>query len=309
MSSASNAPRVAVVVLNYNGKDVTLETLASLTRLEEVDYDVVVVDNGSTDGSSDAVAAAYPDVIQLRVEENHGISWGLNVGLRWALERDYAYVLACNNDIEAAPDCLAEMVRVAEADETIGAVGPKTYYHGDRERLWSAGGVLRFRESVTRERGMNDLDRGQYERDEEVDYVNGCAMLMRCEALEAAGLWDPIYYLGVEDADWCVRAKRAGFRCVYAHQARLWHMVSASIGVYKPGRTFHTGRSQAIFVRKYARPWQWLSFLAFYLASVPVAFLRELPKGNQGAAISKFRGVLKGLRVPLEPTPEAPRSA
>ncbi len=299
-------PRVAVIVLNYNGKDVTLLTLSSLVEMDYPAYDVVVVDNGSSDGSFEAVAEAYPDVLQLRVKDNQGISYGLNHGISYALERDYAYLLVCNNDIEVAPDALSIMVQAMEEDPSVGCVGAKTFYHGDRERLWSAGGVLRFLESVTRERGMNELDRGQYDRDGEVDYVNGCAMLKRREAVEATGLWDPTYYLGIEDADWCVRMKRHGYRCHYAHRARVWHMVSASIGVYKPGRTFHTGRSQAIFVRKYARPWQWLGFLAVYTASVPVAYVRELFKGgNPAAAISKLRGVLEGLRVPLEPPPSA----
>lgn len=297
-------PRVAVIVLNYNGKDVTLVTLSSLVEMTYDAYDIIVVDNGSTDGSFEVIAEAYPEIVQLRVDENHGISHGLNLGLRHALEQRYDYLLACNNDIEADSGMLTELVRIMEGDTSIGCIGPKTYYHGDRERLWSAGGILRFKESVTRERGMGEIDRGQYDRDGEVDYVNGCAMLMRREAVEAAGLWDPTYYLGAEDADWCVRAKQRGYRCYYAHRARLWHMVSASIGVYKPGRTFHTGRSQAIFVRKYARPWHWLSFLFFYSASVPLAFLRELPKGNQAAAVAKLKGVWEGLKVPLGPSPK-----
>ncbi len=297
--SDTTEPRVAAVVLNYNGKDVTLETLSGMTRLAYDAVDIIVVDNGSTDGSYEAVAEAYPQVEQLKVEDNRGISHGLNVGLQHALDGGYDYVLACNNDIETDPGMLSEMVRVMEDDPTIGCVGPKTFYHGDRKRLWSTGGILRFKESVTRERGMNEIDRGQYDRDGEVDYVNGCAMLMRRQALEATGLWDPSYYLGVEDADWCVRMKQQGYRCFYAHRALVWHMVSASIGVYKPGRTFHTGRSTAIFLRKYARPWQWLSFFLFYSASVPVAFLRELAKGNQAAVLSKARGVWEGLRVPL----------
>ena len=304
-TASGTLPRVAVVVLNYNGKDVTLQTLESLVQLEYPARELVVVDNGSTDDSFAAVEAAFPQVVQLRVEENRGISWGLDYGLSWALERGFDYVLACNNDIEAEPGMLDELVRIMEADPSLGAVGPKTYYYWDRERLWSAGGILRFKESVTRERGMGEIDRGQYDHDQEVDYVNGCAILMRREALEKAGLWDPAYYLGVEDADWCVRAKQCGFRCYYAHRARLWHMVSASIGVYKPGRTFHTGRSTAIFLRRYARPAQWLSFWIFYLASLPLAFVRELFKGNSRAVIAKFRGVAAGLRVDLEPAPRA----
>ena len=296
-------PRVAGVVLNYNGKDVTLETLESLVQVRYPAFDLVVVDNGSTDGSFEAVAEAYPEIVQLRVEDNRGISWGLNHGLRWALERHYEYVLAMNNDIEMDPECVTWMVGAMERDPTLGCVGPKTFYHGDRERLWAAGGILRFKESVTRERGMNELDHGQYDQDGEADYINGCAVLMRREALESAGLWDPNYYLGVEDADWCMRAKKKEWRCWYAHRAVVWHMVSASIGVYKPGRTFHTGRSTGIFLRKYAGPLDWLSFWMFYLASFPIAFVRELFKGNQAAVLSKFRGLLQGLRLPLEKEP------
>ncbi|MGB6639132.1 MAG: glycosyltransferase, partial [Thermoanaerobaculia bacterium] len=148
-------------------------------------------------------------------------------------------------------------------------------------------------------------DRGQFDREQQVDYVNGCAMLIRRSALETTGLMDPLYYLGVEDADWCMRMKRQGFRCHYTPRARLWHMVSHTLGVYKPGRTFHTGRSSAIFVRRYANRRQWLSFLLFYTLSVPAAFIRELPKGNQRAAIEKLKGVREGLRVPLTPPPTA----
>ena len=130
-------------------------------------------------------------------------------------------------------------------------------------------------------------------------------MLIRREVLEQIGTWDPVYYLGVEDADFCMRAQRAGFRTVYAHEALLWHMISASIGVYKPFRTFHTGRSTAIFLRKYARAHQWATALGLFTASIPFAWLREARKGNQAAVSSKVRGFLEGLRVPLPPLPKA----
>lgn len=296
-------PSVAALVLNYNGKDLTLETVESLLGMTYPACEVVVVDNASTDGSYEAVREAFADVTQIRVEVNQGPVSGMNAGLRFALEQGFDYALLLNNDIEVDPEMVTEMVAVAERDSKIGVVGPKAYYFWDRERIWSAGGILRFKESVTRERGDGELDRGQWDRDEEVDYICGCAMLVKRAAIEATGLWDPTYTLGVEDADWCARMKREGFGCWYAHRARLWHKVGQSIGVYQPGRTFHTGRNMAIFVRKYAGPWQWLTFVLFYAASIPVAFLRELPKGNQKAALMKLKGVLEGLRVPLGSPP------
>ncbi|MDH3404572.1 MAG: glycosyltransferase family 2 protein, partial [Acidobacteriota bacterium] len=181
--------------------------------------------------------------------------------------------------------------------------GPKCLYHGNRDVLWSAGGRVRFGESVTRERGMGERDAGQFDRTEDVDYVNGCAMLMRRRVPEKIGLWDPQYFLSVEDADWCLRMRRAGYRCVYAHRAVLWHMVSETVGNYVPARTFHTGRSTALFVRRYASPLQWLRFAALLALAIPAAYLRELPKGNQAAAVAKLRGVWAGLRAPIAPPP------
>ncbi len=229
--------------------------------------------------------------------------YGVNRGLAMALERDYDYLLLLNNDIEADRAMLAELVRAAESDPLIGCVGPKIYYHGDRRRLWSAGGRLRFRESITRERGMGELDRGQYDRDEEVNYVNGCAMLMRRSVVEEVGLWDPLFHLAVDDADWCMRIKRQGYRCFFAHHAILWHKVGYTVGGYHARRTFYNGRSTALFVRRYGRLRDWCTFVLFTAAALPLAFLRELPRGNQGAAVAKLRGILAGLRLPLPPPP------
>jgi GT2 family glycosyltransferase len=304
-------PRVAAVVVNYNGREVTLQALASLRRMTYPGFDLVVVDNGSTDGSFEAIAAAFPDVEQIRVEVNRGSSGGYARGFRHAFEQGYDYVLLLNNDIEVDPEMLTELVRVAESDPTIGCVGPKCYFYGERERLWSAGGILRFRESITRERGYGEIDRGQFERDEEVDYVNGCAILIRRAAAEAAGMWDSIFYICVDDADFCTRVKRHGFRCLYAHRAVLYHMVAFTTGGYSPGRNFQFGRSGAIYVRRYAKPWNWLTYLAWNAAAFPVAWLREARKKNQAAVVAKVKGIREGMRieVPLPPSLTGPASA
>jgi GT2 family glycosyltransferase len=297
-------PRVAAVVVNYNGKEITLEALASLRRMSYPNFDLVVLDNASTDGSPEAITKAYPDLRQIRVAINRGSAGGYAAGFRWAFENGYDYALLLNNDIEVEPDMLDELVRLAESAPDVGCVGPKCYFHGDRQRLWSAGGILRFRESITRERGYGEVDRGQYDRDEEVDYVNGCAILIRRAAAEAAGLWDDLFFICVDDADFCTRVKRHGFRCLFAHRAVLYHRVALTTGGYTPGRNFQFGRSGAIYVRRYANPWQWLTFLSFTAAAFPVAWLRELRRGNQAAVIAKLKGIREGMRVELRPPAE-----
>ena len=288
-------PSVACVVLSYNGRDVTLEALGSLTRMDYPAYDLIVVDNGSTDGSYQAIAERFPDVVQVRTEENLGPAGGANLGLRHALERSYDYVLILNNDIEVARDLLTEMVRLAESAPEIGIVAPKSYYYWDRERIWSAGGRMVFREAATKERGTGELDRGQYDRDQEIGYVNGCAQLVKRAVFEQIGLWDPLFHLSFEDADFCMRARRAGWRCWFAHRAKLWHMVSVTAGGYKESRTYHTARSTALFIRRYAGPLQRLGAVAMILVSLPVAFLRELPRGNASAVRGKIRGFRDGF--------------
>lgn len=299
----SRTPSVAAVVLNYNGKDVTLEALESLTAMDYPTYHLVVVDNGSTDGSYEAIAERFPQVAQVRTEENLGPAGGANLGIRWALDRGHDYVMLLNNDIEVEPGMLTELVRVAENAPEIGVVGPKGYYYWDRERIWSAGGSLRFAEAITRERGEGELDRGQWDETQEVDYVNGCVMLVKRQCFERVGLWDPVFHLSVEDADFCWRVKRAGWTCWYAPKARFWHMVSVSTGGYKPPKTFQTARSTAIFIRRYAGLRQWVRALFWIAVSLPAAFLRELPRGNQAAVTAKLRGFREGFSMPI---PEPP---
>lgn len=300
---APSRPRVAALVLSYQGREVTLEALASLTAMDYPACRVVVVDNGSTDGTAEAVGERYPGVMVLRAAENRGPARGVNLGLAWARRHGYDYALVLNNDIEVDRAMVGEMVAAAEADPSIGCVGPKAYYYWERERIWSAGGVIRFREAVTDEIGQGEVDRGQHDRDREIPYVNGCAMLIRRAALEAAGPWDPLFFLGVEDADFCMRVRAAGYRCWYAHRARLWHMVARTAGGYRPGRTRNTGRNTALFVRRYGGFWQRLRSLVAVFASLPLAWLRELPRRNQAAVTAKAAGFRQGAREPLPPPP------
>jgi GT2 family glycosyltransferase len=300
---APRTPRVAAVVVNYNGFAVTRDALLSLRRMDYPAFDLMVVDNGSTDDSAAHVAEEFPDLRQERVAENRGSSAGYAFGFQWAFANGYDYVLLLNNDIEVEPDLLSRLVEVAESDPSIGCVGPKCYYFDRRRHLWSAGGRLRFRESITHERGYKELDRGQFDADSDVDYVNGCAILIKRGAAEAAGGWDPLFFICVDDADFCTRVKAKGFRCVYAHRAVLYHRVAFSTGGYTAGRNFQFGRSSAIYVRRYASFWQKSRYFAFTVAAFLAAYLRELPRGNQKAALAKLLGVREGFRLRLSAPP------
>ena len=304
------AARVAVVLVNWNGATDTLATLESLDRAVGAEaLRVIVVDNGSSDDSVPRLRRARPGLELMETGANLGFAGGNEVGIRKALEgSEIGWVLLLNTDVDVDPGFLAPLVRACE-DPGVGAAGPKIFYADPADRLWAAGGRLRIRETVAVELGRGQPDGPRWNRPGEVSYLTTCCLLIPRDVLEAIGGLDPAYFINVDDADWCRRALDAGYRLRYVPESRVWHKVAASTqGSYTPTKTFHTGRSNAIWVRRHAGPLGKAMFVAANLLALPLAFLRELPRGNAGAVRAKAQGILRGLREPLpEPPPPLAR--
>ena len=244
-------PRVLIITLCYNG---IADTLACLRSLGYLDYprnrlDILVLDNGSLDGTPTAVHVAFPDVTVIENGANLGFAAGNNVGLRYALTHGYDYALLLNNDTEAAPDFLIQMIVTAETDPMIGAVGPTIYYHAQPDVIWSAGGWIDWRRGTSTMRGIGEVDRGQYPTATEVDFVTGCALLIRREALERAGVLDERFFMYYEETEWCVRIRRAGFRILHEPTAHLWHKIPLADRVDKPSVAYYMTRNRLLFLR------------------------------------------------------------
>jgi GT2 family glycosyltransferase len=148
-------PHVVIVLLNWNNSHYTLPCLQSLAQIDYANAHIVVVDNGSTDGSPAVIRQQFPDVAILEQPRNLGFAAGNNVGLRWALERKADYVLLLNNDTDLAPDFLNLLVAAAERDPTIGIVAPTIYYYEQPQAIWSAGGHVDWSHGQT---SMDGLD-------------------------------------------------------------------------------------------------------------------------------------------------------
>src|SRR5262245_34787431 len=175
-------------------------------------FKIIVADNGSTDGSQEAVRDQHPAAILLENGSNLGFGEGNNVGMRHALQGGADWIFLLNNDILVDPNMLSCLMEVAATDGKIGVLGPKIYYQSQPDTFCFAGGRVNFFTGMTSHRGIREIDRGQYDRVGDTDYVTGCAMLMRREMLERVGLFDPVYYpIYAEDADLSVRAHRAGY--------------------------------------------------------------------------------------------------
>jgi GT2 family glycosyltransferase len=296
-------PLVAVLV-NWNSGDDTLATLAALDRTGWPGLRPLVVDNASTDGSPARIRRQRPDVEVLETGANLGYGGGVTAGLRHALhDPAVGWALVLNTDVELDPGFVAPLVAACR-DPGVGAAGPKIYYFDPPDLLWAAGGRLRWRETVTVELGQRQRDGERWSVPRAVSYLTTCCLLVPRDALERVGLFDPTFFLNVEDADWCRRATDAGYVLRYAPESRIWHKVAVSTGGgYTPFKTFHTGRSNALFARRHGRRGGLVLFLAANALALPLALLRELPRGNARAVVSKAKGVWAGLRAPLPPPP------
>jgi hypothetical protein len=294
-------PLVYCVILNLNGGGVLLETLGSVTQMTYPNFKVMVVDNGSTDGSQQVVRSRYPEMDLIENEKNLGFGGGNNVGIRCALQHGADWVLLLNNDILVDPSLLTELMQAAAGDSKMGILGPKIYYQAEPNKLWYAGGQINYFTGIISHRGIRKEDHGQYDRTEETDYVTGCALLIQREVLQEIGLFDPVYYPAyAEDADLCVRAQRAGYRIVYVPPAKLWHKISMSSGGgLTPLKTRLKVEHSLIFFKRYARWYHWIT-IPWCVGGVALVFvIRELFKGNFSIVAALWQGFVKALRKVL----------
>jgi len=243
------APRVAIIVLNWNNPSDTLAGLESLTRLDYSEYTILVVDNGSTDDSVAQISACFPGIEILQTGVNLGYAEGNNVGIRHALEQNAEYVMLLNNDVVVAPDTLSKLVGVAGQEPLAGFLGPKVYHREEPQCLQSAG-ILLDRRYNSQHRGQDQVDVGQFESVKEVDAVSGCAMLTSRHVLERVGLLDSQFFIYHEEIDWCLRARAAGFKNLYVPTAKVWHRKPQLRSATTAFTTYYMTRNKYLLLSK-----------------------------------------------------------
>jgi GT2 family glycosyltransferase len=252
------APQLAIVVLAWNQRDLTLECLASLAALDDPASrrQVIVVDNGSSDGTARAVCEAYPAVKVLETGENLGYAGGNNVGIRYALDQGAELVCILNNDVTVAPGFVAPLLVALRGSGRVGVVTPLIADLAQPERVWASGAAVDSRAGTVRRLHVGEPVSTLRRRDPfDVDVAPGSAMVVLRGVLEHVGLLDESYYLYFEETDWCLRARRAGYRILAVPESVVWHRVSASLGQASPVIDYYMLRNQ---LRLVARHWSGL---------------------------------------------------
>ncbi|MEX2028047.1 MAG: glycosyltransferase family 2 protein [Candidatus Curtissbacteria bacterium] len=256
--------KVSVVVLNYKGLPETLECLESLRRCEEDgnDVEIVVVENGSEDGSVEALSK-IKDIHLVVNENNLGFSGGMNIGIKYALRRGSDYVIILNNDTIVEKELIVNLAKEASKADI---VSPKIYFapgfefHKARYKksdlgkvIWYAGGRIDWQNILGRHIGVDEVDRGQFDNNRQIDFATGACMLIRKETFAKIGFLDEKYFLYLEDMDFCVRARKKGLKITFAPRAILWHKNAISSGGSGSKlQDYYFTRNRLLFAAKYA---------------------------------------------------------
>ena len=258
-------PLVYSIILNNNRREDTLQCLASLSRNTYPNHKMIVLDNQSTDDSVTVIQSVYPEVQIIRLEKNLGYAGNNNIGIEIAMKQGADWIFVLNDDTILDENCLAKLVEVGESDPKIGILGPLVYHHSEPTVIQSAGGMLgKYWQSI--HLGKDEPDQGQFDLPHPVEWISGCAILGRREAIERAGMLDSSFFLYWEETEWCVRVARAGWKIFNVPQAHIWHKGVQRNYEPKPYFTYYGTRNHLCILEKHHAPLQvklyvWINYI------------------------------------------------
>lgn len=293
---------VAIIILNWNGKENTIACLQSLQDLEikEIEVEIIVVDNASEEEFK-IQNSKFKNLTTIRNKENLGFAGGNNVGIRYALERGVDYIVVLNNDTIVDKHFLSAMIQEAQKHEDFGIASSKIYFakgfefHKDKYKnhekgkvIWYAGGIFDWKNILGSHRGVDEVDRGQFEKVETTDFASGCCMLIKAEVFKKLGLFDEKYFLYYEDVDLSIRAKNAGFTIFYIPQSIIWHKNAGSAGGSGSKlQDYYITRNRLLFGMQYA---SLRAKLALLKEGIKLLFVgrKEQKKGARDFFLKRF---------------------
>lgn len=257
---------IFAIILNWNQAALTIDCIKSLRKNKSKKYELklVVVDNGSTDDSLTRIKKTGVEIIE--TSANFGFAKGNNIGMRYALDKNADYILVLNNDTEVGKNLLEKLLKPFEKDSKIAISSPKIYFakgyefHKDRYRkndigkvIWYAGGKIDWKNVYGKNTGVDNVDKGQYEKEKEIDFATGACFLVKREALKEVGLFNEKYFMYMEDMDLSLRMRHKNYKIIFVPKAMLWHKVAQSSGIGSDLNDYFISRNRLLFGMKYAK--------------------------------------------------------
>ena len=291
-----NEPKVAVVIVNWNRKDLLLEAIGSCYAADYSNLTMILVDNGSEDGSIAAVKDAYPETVIIANKDNLGFARGSNQGLEKAIDMDMDYILFLNNDATVETNAIQQLVDLLETHTKAAAAAPYIFYHNRQGLIWYGGGIVAFWRGLIAHRHIRRKFNPQKHKQRETDYLTGCVFMIKADVLRNVGGFDLSLGMYSEDVDLSLRIRHAGWELWVTPDARSFHRVSASTGgELSPFKAFHRGRSNALLVRRWARWWEYPTLILGGLLGVGIITLRLIFSGRILTVFALIGGVFSGF--------------
>jgi hypothetical protein len=292
-------PKVIVIILNWNGKEDTIECLDSLKHITYPNYEILLVDNGSVDGSVECFRKLYPEIEIIENEENLGFAEGNNVALKEVVAKGSDYCLLLNNDTIVDSNFLFELVNVAENDKKIGIVGPTIFHYKNREKIQSAGGKIYWKRGTAPHYTDRDNRKEIISRTRDVDYIMGCALLAKTKLVGDIGYLKKEYFAYWEEVDWCVRAHKAGYRIVHVPSSKIWHKGGATAKKTSGFFEYQMARNMFWFMKEHTTKKEYILFLIyffgfkFWFSSASLILYHKNVKGYN----SFLKGIYQGIKT------------
>ncbi len=220
---------VNLFVLNWNGRDLTLDCLFSLEKITYPNVKVYVIDNGSSDNSVTAIRNQFPDYEIIELPENYGFARGNNAGFE-LVKQKADYTIFLNNDTIVDPNFVEPLINAMESNSTVKQSTPKIFYADNLDYIWFGGGKVSLWAGWIRHLGIRQKDSMQFSFNRNVDYATGCCVCMRTVDFESIGMFDESFLMYGEDVDLSLRFRKQGGQILFVPESKIWHKVSSSIG-------------------------------------------------------------------------------
>ena len=223
-------PLVYIIILNWNGRDLTLDCLKSLMEVQYDNYKILVVDNGSSDDSVKTIRHKFPNVEILQLESNIGYAAGNNAGFEFIKNQKPDYIIFLNNDTIVNSNFIEPLIEPLIENSRIGQTVPKIFYANDGDRIWYAGGKVNLWFGLVYHEGIRKLDSELSKDSKNTDYATGCCFAMRYQDYKELDGFDTSFPMYAEDVDLSLRIRTNGKNIFYLPNSIIWHKVSASVG-------------------------------------------------------------------------------
>ena len=306
--------KLAIILVNWNSYELTNDTLQSLYQTSYQDFDIICVDNASTDQSLNQLRKNHNNIIILTCDQNTGFTGGNNKGMQYAIQKGYTYTLLLNNDVAVERDFLEPLVGALDDNKNMGAVQPLIYFHHDRTLIWNAGSRYNKWLGVTKTIGYNKKDAQHTYRNQnqgfasKIDWITGCAFMVRTEVLKKVGLlYDP-FFIYYEDVDLSFRIKNAGYDLGYVPASVIYHIAGMSHkstnktaeGYVSPKVHYLNARNHIWLLKKYTNLLHAPTVIVYqslYYLSVTAYFIL---RGRWQKIKALYKGISEGLKFGIQ---------